>query len=193
MPELNDAVARVLTPSHRPGNRKTMGILLEPAHDAWSTNWHRDWTHHVGELVTDWTALRRDMDLFNQVNCALYEDGSTWVVPGSHQREDTAAETARFPRAPTPNPDLFEESPVERERSCRQYCESMPGAVQLQLHAGDYALNRSIMWHIGSYLPYWKRATIHDAADTAEFEAWRQDMDEKNWREVAQRELARAN
>ena len=42
----------------------------------------------------------------------------------------------------------------------------MPGAVQLRLSAGDFALYRSSAWHIGNYVPYRKRATIHDFCGT---------------------------
>ena len=48
----------------------------------------------------------------------------------------------------------------------------MPGAVQLHLDAGDFALYRNTLWHIGNYVPYRKRATIHDGALTAEFKDW---------------------
>jgi hypothetical protein len=49
----------------------------------------------------------------------------------------------------------------------------MPGAVCLHLDAGDFALYRNTLWHLGNYVPYGKRATLHDAADTPEFLEWR--------------------
>ena len=39
--------------------------------------------------------------------------------------------------------------------------------------AGDFCLYRNTLWHIGNYVPYAKRATLHDAVDTDEFAAWR--------------------
>lgn len=50
----------------------------------------------------------------------------------------------------------------------------MPGAVPLHLEAGDFALYRSTLWHIGNYVSYSKRATLHDSAMTPEFEEWSQ-------------------
>ena len=51
----------------------------------------------------------------------------------------------------------------------------MPGAVQLHLEAGDFCLYRNTLWHLGNYLPYRRRATLHDAVDTDEFFAWREE------------------
>lgn len=52
----------------------------------------------------------------------------------------------------------------EREHVCLEYCRSMPGAVPLHLEAGDFALYQSTLWHIGNYVSYSKRATLHDSA-----------------------------
>ena len=58
----------------------------------------------------------------------------------------------------------------------------MPGAVQTQLEAGDYCLYRNTLWHLGNYVPYRKRATIHDGVFTPEFVTWMTEV-----REEAQR------
>lgn len=176
LPALVDAVHRVLTPRHSTGNEKVLGVLLEPADQPWCTNWHRDWRHHLNDprRLDSWAEHFSDINYFNQVNCALYEDDSTWIVPRSHLRaEDSAGERARFPQTPAPGPHLEGLSAAERERVCLEYCQSMPGAVRLHLDAGDYCLYRNTMWHIGSYVPYRKRATLHDTPDTPEFAAWR--------------------
>src|SRR5262249_6738114 len=106
--------------------------------------------------------------------CALYEDSSTWVVPGSHLRRDLPGEAQRFPDRPIREPVLDGKSSEERERVCLAYCQSMPSAVQLHLNAGDLALYRHTLWHIGNYVPYRKRATLHDIVDTAQYAAWRE-------------------
>jgi hypothetical protein len=62
---------------------------------------------------------------------------------------------------------------AERERACLEYCRSMPGAQQLYLEAGDFALYRASMWHLGNYVPYSKRATLHDGVLTPRSGAWR--------------------
>ena len=58
-------------------------------------------------------------------------------VPGSHLRFDSEDEIARFPHLPAPTPDLSGLTDSEREDACLAYCQSMPGAVQLHLRAGD--------------------------------------------------------
>jgi hypothetical protein len=176
LPALVDAVHRVLTPRHTAGTTRLLGVLYEPAVEPWCTNWHRDWRHHNNNerLQASWVEHFRDINYFNQVNCALYEDDSTWIVPGSHLRtEESAAERERFATIPAPGPKLDGLSSAERERTCLEYCQSMPGAVRVYLDAGDYWLYRNTFWHIGSYVPYRKRATLHDVIDTPEFEAWR--------------------
>ena len=91
LPELLDAIHQVLSPAHTHGDRQHLGILLEPADLPYCTHWHRDWRDNIYGLDLDqWETNYRDPDLLNQVNCALYEDSSTWVVPGSHLRRDLA-------------------------------------------------------------------------------------------------------
>jgi hypothetical protein len=48
----------------------------------------------------------------------------------------------------------------------------MPGATQVHLRAGDFAMYRNSLWHIGSYVPYVKRATLHDIIDTPTMDEW---------------------
>lgn len=172
---LRDAVARVLTLAHDYATPHMLGVLLEPADLPWCTAWHRDWRDNISGLeLAEWDAEFNNIDLFNQLNCALYDDDSTWVVPGSHLRRDLHAEATRFPERPIPGPELEGLSTVERERAGRAYCMSLPGAHCLQLNAGDFALYRNSLWHIGNYVPYRKRATLHDAVDTPAFAAWRE-------------------
>ena len=93
-------------------------------------------------------------------------------MPGSHLRRDTDAEIARFPDRPIPGPNLEGLGYEECERACLDYTRSMPGAFQAKLSAGDYLLYRNSLWHIGNYVPYRKRATIHDGLFTPEFKAF---------------------
>lgn len=173
LPELRDAISRVLSPRHVHGDLSVMGVLLEPAVAPWCTAWHRDWRDNMkGMDLNRWETVSQDIDLFNQINGALYEDGSTWVVPGSHLRRDTPEEIARFPTRPITGPDLDGESPATRERLCLEYCQSMPGAQRLYLDAGDLVLYRNVLWHLGSYVPYCRRATLHDAPMTDRFRQW---------------------
>lgn len=174
LPQLNDAIAQLLSPAHRHGGPEFMGILLEPADTPYCTPWHRDWRDNASGLpLAMWDEFFSDLRYFNQVNCALYDDSCTWVVPGSHLRRDVPGEVARFPQRPIAGPELEGLSYEERERACLAYCRSLSGAEQLHLIAGDFVLYRNTLWHIGNYVPYRKRATLHDAVDTDEFAAWR--------------------
>ncbi|MES4793363.1 MAG: hypothetical protein C4321_10660, partial [Chloroflexota bacterium] len=108
LPGMRAAVENILGPTHAPSD--IMGILLEPAEEAWCTGWHRDWGYNVSGLDLDeFFRVIRNLRMFNQLNGALYDDHSLWVVPGSHNRDDTAEERAAFPRVPPPGPALSPE------------------------------------------------------------------------------------
>jgi ectoine hydroxylase-related dioxygenase (phytanoyl-CoA dioxygenase family) len=172
--EFRRAIDKILSPRHTFVSPDSAGILFEPADLPWCTEWHRDWRDNVpGISFAQWESVFGDARYFNQMNAALYEDGCTWVVPGSHARADTPAEVRRFPIRPVPPPILDGKTSEEREQISFDYASSMPGAVRLRLNAGDVALYRNSLWHLGSYVPYQKRATIHDYIDTPDFAAWR--------------------
>lgn len=171
LPELRDAIDKVLSPRHFWGDPEYMGVLIEPANASWCTKWHRD----ARNLLTDqeWEKLLHRYDLGCQVNCPLYDDPSTWFVPGSHSRGDTDGERAVAVSLTPPSSKPNEQSDEERERACIRYCRAMPNAVCLNLAAGDYALYRPVAWHLGNYVPYRKRATLHDAvSEPAAMEGW---------------------
>lgn len=173
---IHDAISRIIPGPWELADLNVMGVLLEPAQDAWCTAWHRDWRDNIQGLdVAGWEAAYQNRELFNQVNCALYEDSCTWVVPGSHLRPDSENEMARFPNRPIEKPDLENLSPAQREVACLEYCQSMPGAARLFLNAGDYCLYRNSLWHLGNYIPYRKRATLHDGVMTPAFREWSAD------------------
>lgn len=65
---------------------------------------------------------------------------------------------------------------AEQEVFLQDYCESMPGAAQVRLNAGDLALYRNCAWHLGSYVTYRRRATLHTHAMTPEFGAYKLKM-----------------
>ncbi len=172
LPEMRATVEGILGPDHRPSD--IMGVLLEPAQNAWCTHWHRDWGYNAPHV--DLEAFFRsvtDLRMHNQLNAALYDDHSLWVVPGSHAREDTQEERAPFPRIPPPGPELNAGmAPAERELTCLNYVRQMPGAIPVTLFAGDVAFYRACQWHIGAYVPYTRRATLHDGFYCAEDYAW---------------------
>lgn len=177
LPELREAVQRLMTPRHSYGDPGLMGVLIEPAEMPWCTRWHRDWRDNAPYLdIREWQAVMLDVDYLNQSNCPLYEDHSLWVVPGSHLRGDLPSERDLFPERPIHNPDLGPGTSEERERAALEYVRRMPRAVQVHLDAGDYCLYRNSLWHLGNYVPYCKRATLHDFVDSPAFLAWRERM-----------------
>ena len=159
---MRDAVEGILGPDHRQSD--IMGVLLEPAQDAWCTAWHRDWGYNAPHVDLDaFFKAVTDVRMFNQLNAALYDDHSLWVVPGSHNRHDTDDERAAFTAIPPPPPALTGDmSAEEREAACLEYVRRMPCAVPVTLFAGDVAFYRACQWHIGNYVPYTRRATLHD-------------------------------
>lgn len=180
LPELRAALDTVLSPVHRLVRTNEMTILFEPAEQCWATEWHRDWRDHMSAerfqtlVGADTLAAATNPNFFNQVNCALYEDTSTWYVPGSHSRiTDTPGEAkaAKAADRTAVENKSRARSEAEQEIFLNDYCGNMPGAMQVQLQAGDMVLYRSIGWHLGSYVPYRKRATLHSAVATPEYEA----------------------
>ena len=172
LPALVDAIARILTPEHQIGRGGWWhtGILIEPAERPCCTAWHRDLreTSNVPD-VDEFRRICCDPLWFNQINCPLYEDTCTWYVPGSHLRTfDLPGETAAADAA-LPDDDADRET---AERGCLAYAQGMPGAVRLQMDAGDLAFYHPNAWHIGAYRPEAKRRTIHGHAPTNEMLDW---------------------
>jgi hypothetical protein len=174
LPELRRTVESILGSDYAPtGN---MGILFEPRDAAWCTHWHRDWGYNHPGIDLDAffeAALNRPL-MFNQINGALYDDHCLWVVPGSDARRDTDAERAAFGgEVPSPAPTLTAEmTPEVREMVCLEYTRRMPGAVNVFLNASDVAFYRAAVWHTGNYVPYTRRATLHDAFYGPDDRAW---------------------
>lgn len=167
LPELREAIDEILGPQFEYGDLNKLGVLFEPAEEPYCTAWHRDARDNLaGFDITLWNDMLHDPEMMNQVNCPLYEDICTWIVPGSHLRDDLPRERELFSMRPIFKPELDGKTSEERERLCLEYSQSMPGGVQLILNAGDFALYRSSLWHIGNYVPYRKRATLHDGVMT---------------------------
>lgn len=188
LPPLVDALENLVGLGTRCGRAGLLGVLLEPRDRPWCTNWHRDFRDHMrkevfeAEFRADWDKQVYDITCMNQINCALWEDNCTWFVPGSHFRQrNLASEEAHIGTLPDCNDQSLSDEKLELH--CRAYASGMPDAVQLCLNAGDFALYRPSGWHMGNYLPYRRRATLHDAAMNDDvFAAWQ--ARNKRWREV---------
>ncbi len=188
LPELNDVMHQLLSDRHYLGKVEHMAVLLEPGDLPWATGWHRDLRDNYPALdMNEWKTRFTDIRFFNQVNCPLYEDNSFWAVPGSHHQEELEQDVVRFkgfcdpetqrcPQSPFQRPELDGLSVVDRERACLDYCKKMPGAVRMCLDPGDFAIYRNTLWHLGNYIPYRKRATLHTTAFTPEFQGWYEEI-----------------
>ena len=176
LPGMRAAVEGILGTDHAPS--EIMGVLLEPADQCWCTSWHRDWGYNAPHVdIEAFFEAAKNLRMFNQLNAALYDDRSLWVVPGSHNREDNADERGVFPHVPPPGPDLQDaRGDADRERRCRVYVESMPCATPVNLLAGDVAFYRASQWHIGTYVPYVQRATLHDGFYCTEDLEWQAEV-----------------
>ncbi|MBS0633267.1 MAG: phytanoyl-CoA dioxygenase family protein [Verrucomicrobia bacterium] len=199
LPELNAAFRALLSERHYISPAETMAVFFQPTKNTWATEWHRDLRDHMdADTLTEvlegkkWEQFATDLANFNQFNCALYEDTSTWYVPDSAFRmTDTPGELAvarGLDRAAVEN-KAGTRSEAEQELLLQDYCANMPGAVQAHLNAGDLLFYRNTGWHIGSYVPYRRRATLHGQVDTPEYWAWKEAFP-KNYERIMARKKA---
>ena len=86
LPELADAVTRLLGPDYRHSCLRVIGVLVEPSGHSYHHGWHRDGLVEVPTDARD-ERLRmvdgqriKDPRIYNQVNCAIYNDSCTWYV-----------------------------------------------------------------------------------------------------------------
>jgi hypothetical protein len=169
LPELLDAIRRVLSPEHYLSGFDILAVLYEPAERPWCTFWHRDISERSPCVdPQEMRLLIQDPLFFVQISCALYTDASLWYVPASHGRPDTEGEAT----AARHRPALDDMTAAEAERRCIECCRAMPGAVQTLLEPGDFMFYRTNAWHLGNYAPYRKRATLHGYIWSPEAERW---------------------
>ena len=116
-------------------------MMCNPVRDHGPAAWHRD-IHPIDQAPV--TGLQQDL-LANgpgylQWNLPLHDDDVLWVVPGSHARPNTAEENrclAEDPRRP------------------------LPGALQVELGAGDGVVYTNLILHWGSSYSPKRRRTVH--------------------------------
>ena len=116
-------------------------FMCNPVEDRGPAAWHRD-IHPIDQAPL--RGLQDDL-LHNapgylQWNIPLYDDNVLWVVPKSHRRGNTAEENRCLGRNPR---------------------EALPGAVQVELNAGDGVVYTNTILHWGSNYSARMRRTIH--------------------------------
>lgn len=97
-----------------------MMLMCSPQRDHGPARWHRDFSaEHAAPIQGYAEDIARGGARYVQWNMALYDDEVLWVVPGSHNRLNTAGENAQMA--------IDDSVPL-------------PGAIQVRLRAGDAAV-----------------------------------------------------
>lgn len=176
---IHEAVRRLLGEGYTPAHLDIMGLLVEPKDKPWHCGWHRDGVVEVplearDEIVKAFQAgIWYDLRFYNQVNCAIYADSATWIVPGSHLRQHDLPGEVESNGDPTLRNPPEGWSNEKMEQHIFSHSRNMPGAVQTHLEPGDFMIYRNLAWHCGLYLPYQPRATIHDIVSHHDLKSWR--------------------
>ncbi len=118
-------------------------LLVSSEQKPYHINWHRD-ASPDGEVPIE-TLLNR-LRSHVQLNGALYDDETLYIVPGSHRRELTEAERTVLQQTPKA---------------------AMPNQLTVKLKAGDIVFYNSSLLHKGYNLDGSKRQTLHYAILTA--------------------------
>lgn len=152
----------------------TLGVLVEPNESSYLMVVHRDWL--FGKPYLDVALFMKHFlseRCFFQINAALYEDPSLWVMPGSHRYVDLVMEAQRSAGTRYLPAEGNEES---RQRMLRTYFGELErqGLIQVVLQPGDVAIYKATLLHAAEYSPARKRRTLHDFLDTDEFAQYRQ-------------------
>ena len=190
--DIHRAVTALLGNGYTPANIDIMGLLVEPQNSPWHCGWHRDGVVEVpleardDELKAYLAKLWYDLRFYNQVNCALYADSSTWYVPGSHLRAYDLPGEKQSTQDPSLRAGPETWSNEKMEQYVLKHCRDMPGAIQTHLDPGDFMIYRNLAWHCGLYLPYQPRATIHDIVSHKDRDPWQEE-----WAKVKQAAIQR--
>ena len=117
-------------------------LLVSSEQKPYHINWHRD-AASDGEVPLE--TLRSRLRSHVQLNGALYDDETLYIVPGSHRRELTDAERTVIRQTPKA---------------------AMPGQLVVKLKAGDIVFYNSSLLHKGFNPTGEKRQTLHYAVLT---------------------------
>ena len=118
-------------------------LLVSSERKPYHINWHRD-SAPDGEVPLERLLSRLRSHV--QLNGALYDDETLYIVPGSHRRELTGAERAVIQQTPKAN---------------------MPNQLAVKLAPGDIVFYNSSLLHKGYNPNDSKRQTLHYAVVVA--------------------------
>jgi ectoine hydroxylase-related dioxygenase (phytanoyl-CoA dioxygenase family) len=129
-------------------------ILAANAGTSYSLGWHRDIIQIPQEEIEDWLFSPARFHNSVQINLPLVDENSLWMVPGSHNRPNTAAEEAAFAGSK-------HYAPLGAD---------MPGGIPVPLKAGQAVLYNNNLIHRG-YTEEMKvpRRTLHMGYHSADF------------------------
>jgi len=121
-------------------------ILAANEGTSYSLGWHRDIIQIPENQIEDWLFSPERFHNSVQINLPLVEENSLWIVPGSHNRPNTAEENTAFSGSK-------HYAPVGIK---------MPGGIPVKLNAGQAVLYNNNLIHRG-YTETMKvpRRTIH--------------------------------
>ena len=120
-------------------------MLAADAGNTYKQGWHRD-VLQVPEHLVD--VSRFSPDCFHncwQINLALADDQSLWIVPASHNRPNNDAENAAFGGSKHRSPEDAD----------------MPGGMCVKLKAGEAAVYNNNLIHRGHNATGHRRLTFH--------------------------------
>ncbi|RDC65844.1 phytanoyl-CoA dioxygenase family protein [Adhaeribacter pallidiroseus] len=142
-PVMLKAVEEIIGPNLIVNNAS---ILAANEGTSYSLGWHRDIIQIPQDEIEDWLFSPERFHNSVQINLPLVDENSLWVVPGSHNRPNTAAENAAFAGSK-------HYAPIGAE---------MPGGVPVTLKAGQAVLYNNNLIHRG-YTEVMKnpRRTLH--------------------------------
>ncbi|MBM3214257.1 phytanoyl-CoA dioxygenase family protein [Candidatus Poribacteria bacterium] len=118
-------------------------LLVNSIRYSYAIGWHRDLPPPPG--VDEIEHLERTSGIV-QLNGALVDDTSLWIVPGSHRREATDSERVAM---------------SSRDHSL------LPGEMQVVLNAGDVAFYNPCLIHRAANRPGRLRRTLHYAFESS--------------------------
>ncbi|KAI9344268.1 hypothetical protein BDR26DRAFT_917266 [Obelidium mucronatum] len=143
--KLLDAVCEILDSKEEELQLELFNMLINPEHKDFALEWHRDDVKPNVEAEEEIERLSIP-HYGTQWNTALYDDACLYIIPKSHNRIRT---------------------PEERNININDpLCMNMPGAIAVELKAGQTVFYNNNIMHRAVYDKSKKRATLHGCMGT---------------------------